>query len=307
MSSLGRILSVSYPPDPYTPRFSQYKLSSSLRRTRSLRWRFTALDPESSPLDSESSADKFAAGFCIIEGPETVQDFAKMQLQEIQDNIRSRRNKIFLHMEEVRRLRIQQRIKNTELGIINEEQEHELPNFPSFIPFLPPLSAANLKVYYATCFSLIAGIILFGGLLAPTLELKLGIGGTSYADFIQSLHLPMQLSQVDPIVASFSGGAVGVISALMVVEVNNVKQQEHKRCKYCLGTGYLACARCSSTGALVLTEPVSAVAGVNHSLSPPKTERCSNCSGAGKVMCPTCLCTGMAMASEHDPRIDPFD
>lgn len=39
--------------------------------------------------------------FCIIEGPETVQDFAKMELQEIQDNIRSRRNKIFLHMEEV--------------------------------------------------------------------------------------------------------------------------------------------------------------------------------------------------------------
>ena len=26
-----------------------------------------------------------------------------------------------------------------------------------------------------------------------------------------------------------------------------------------------------------------------------------------QVMCPTCLCTGMAMASEHDPRIDPFD
>jgi len=48
-------------------------------------------------------------------------------------------------------------------------------------------------------------------------------------------------------------------------------------------TGYLACARCSSTGALVLTEPVSAIAGGNHSLSPPKTERCSNCSGAGKV------------------------
>jgi hypothetical protein len=38
---------------------------------------------------------------CIIEGPETVQDFDKMDVQEIQDNIRSRRNKIFLHMEEV--------------------------------------------------------------------------------------------------------------------------------------------------------------------------------------------------------------
>ncbi|KAG5013838.1 hypothetical protein JHK82_025973 [Glycine max] len=245
--------------------------------------------------------------FCIIEGPETVQDFAKMELQEIQDNIRSRRNKIFLHMEEVRRLRIQQRIKNAELGILSEEQENELPNFPSFIPFLPPLTSANLKQYYATCFSLIAGIILFGGLLAPSLELKLGLGGTSYADFIESVHLPMQLSQVDPIVASFSGGAVGVISALMVVEINNVKQQEQKRCKYCLGTGYLACARCSSTGALVLIEPVSTVKGGDKPLSPPKTERCSNCSGSGKVMCPTCLCTGMAMASEHDPRIDPFD
>lgn len=30
-----------------------------------------------------------------------MQDFAKMELLEIQDNIRSRRNKIFLHMEEV--------------------------------------------------------------------------------------------------------------------------------------------------------------------------------------------------------------
>ncbi|XP_010523305.1 PREDICTED: uncharacterized protein LOC104801670 isoform X2 [Tarenaya hassleriana] len=281
-----------------------------LRRERRLRWRSMAMEPESSPvipsIDSES-AEKIAAGFCIIEGPETVQDFAKMELQEIQDNIRSRRNKIFLHMEEVRRLRIQQRIKNAELGITGEERDNELPSFPSFIPFLPPLSAANLRVYYATCFSLIAGIILFGGLLAPTLELKLGIGGTSYADFIGSVHLPMQLSQVDPIVASFSGGAVGVISALMVVEVNNVKQQEHKRCKYCLGTGYLACARCSNTGSLVLIEPVSTVDGGDHPLSPPRTERCPNCSGSGKVMCPTCLCTGMAMASEHDPRIDPFD
>uniref|UniRef100_A0A166A3Q2 Uncharacterized protein n=1 Tax=Daucus carota subsp. sativus TaxID=79200 RepID=A0A166A3Q2_DAUCS len=271
----------------------------------------------SSPLDSDSPETN-VSGFCIIEGPETVQDFAKMEIQEIQDNIRSRRNKIFLHMEEVRRLRIQQRIKNAELGISNEEPETELPNFPSFIPFLPPLTSANLKQYYATCFSLIAGIIIFGGLLAPTLELKLGIGGTSYADFIQSMHLPMQLrwynskisitySEVDPIVASFSGGAVGVISALMVVEINNVKQQEQKRCKYCLGTGYLACARCSSSGGLVLIEPVATASAGDQPLSPPKTERCSNCSGAGKVMCPTCLCTGMAMASEHDPRIDPFD
>lgn len=260
----------------------------------------------STSIDSDP-ADKTASGFCIIEGPETVQDFAKMEMQEIQDNIRSRRNKIFLLMEEVRRLRIQQRIKGAELGIIDQREENELPDFPSFIPFLPPLSAENLRMYYASCFTLIAGIILFGGLLAPILELKLGVGGTSYEDFIRSMYLPEQLSQVDPIVASFSGGAVGVISALMVVEINNVKQQEHKRCKYCLGTGYLACARCSSSGAVILMDPISTVNSGEQPLSAPKTERCSNCSGAGKVMCPTCLCTGMAMASEHDPRIDPFD
>ncbi|PPS12825.1 hypothetical protein GOBAR_AA07808 [Gossypium barbadense] len=366
MVSLSRVLAVSYTIKPSIP-CNTFSLSSRFPQTKpklNSKWRSMATEPDSSSfapsIDSDSSADKATAGFCIIEGPETVQDFANMELQEIQDNIRSRRNKVFLQMEEVRRLRIQQRIKSAELGVLKEEREIELPNFPSFIPFLPPLTSANLKVYYATCYSLIAGIILFGGLIAPTvrndnvhlvilmqeiflvaiwgwtlsLELKLGLGGTSYADFISSMHLPMQLRygnplvfalvsvkhtldgvekddrcscQVDPIVASFSGGAVGVISALMVVEINNVKQQEHKRCKYCLGTGYLACARCSNTGSLVLIEPVSTGNGGDRPLSTPKTERCSNCSGSGKVMCPTCLCTGMAMASEHDPRIDPFD
>ncbi|MCI03356.1 chaperone dnaJ-like protein, partial [Trifolium medium] len=65
------------------------------------------------------------------------------------------------------------------------------------------------------------------------------------------MHLPLQLRfailwfddlinlqfpLVDPIVASFSGGAVGVISVLMLIEANNVEQQEKTRCKYCLGT-----------------------------------------------------------------------
>ena len=116
------------------------------------RWRLMA--QESPSLDSDKTA---TAGFCIIEGPETVQDFAKMELQEIQDNIRSRRNKIFLHMEEVRRLRIQQRIKNAELGILSEEQENELPNFPSFIPFLPPLTSATSSNIMQPVFLLLPG------------------------------------------------------------------------------------------------------------------------------------------------------
>ncbi|CAK9235857.1 unnamed protein product [Sphagnum troendelagicum] len=255
---------------------------------------------------SSSKTEIDTDAFCIIEGRETVLDFAQMQLQEIRDNITRRRNKIFLLMEEVRRLRIQQRIKGREQGVDVTEQDEAMPEYPSSIPFLPPLTTDSLKQYYATCFALVGAIILFGGLIAPVLELKLGMGGTSYADFIRSMHLPLQLSEVDPIVASFSGGAVGVISSLMVVEINNVKQQERKRCRYCHGTGYLACARCAGSGALIDVEPVAIVGDNDSPLSPPKAQRCPTCSGAAKVMCPTCLCTGMALASEHDPRIDPF-
>ncbi|CAM6089542.1 unnamed protein product [Calypogeia fissa] len=265
-------------------------------------------DGESS-LKSPSADDPYGdSTFCIIEGRDTVLDFAPMQLQEIREHINMRRNKIFLLMEEVRRLRIQQRVKAADQNLPVEDEAEDVPSFPSFIPFLPPLTPHTLKHYYITCFSLISGIMLFAGLLAPALELRLGIGGTSYADFIHNMHLPEQLSQVDPIVASFSGGAVGVISSLMVVELNNVKQQEHKRCTYCHGTGYLACARCSGSGTLISMESLVSAGGGGgtKTMSKPVSTKCSNCAGAAKVMCPTCLCTGMALASEHDPRIDPF-
>ena len=57
--------------------------------------------------------------------------------------------------------------------------------------------------------------------------------GQSYRDFIATMHLPGQLAAVDPIVASFCGGAVGVLSTLMVVEANNASQQARRRCFYC--------------------------------------------------------------------------
>ncbi|KAL8261836.1 hypothetical protein R6Q59_025885 [Mikania micrantha] len=256
---------------------------------------------------SVSAGDNTSSNFCIIEGPETGQDFVQMQSNEIQDNIRSRRNKIFLLMEEVRRLRVQQRLKNIKPSESGFEDNNEMPDIPSSIPFLPLVTPKTLKQLYLTSFSFVSGIIVFGGLLAPMLELKLGLGGTSYKDFISNMHLPLQLSQVDPIVASFSGGAVGVISTLMLLEANNVKQQEKKRCRYCHGTGYLACARCSSSGECLNIEPISVSHVSDRPLRAPTTRRCLSCSGAGKVMCPTCLCTGMVMASEHDHRIDPFD
>ncbi|KAK8953760.1 hypothetical protein KSP40_PGU008995 [Platanthera guangdongensis] len=247
-----------------------------------------------------------SSSFCIIEGPETVEDFVQMQLQELDENIRSRHNKIFLLMEEVRRLRIQQRIRSTKSDNASND-ENDMPDMPSTIPFRPNVTSNTIKQLYLTSFTMITGIIMFGGLLTPILELKLGLGGTSYEDFIRNMHLPVQLSQVDPIVASFAGGAVGVISALMLIEANNVEQHQKKRCKYCHGNGYLSCARCSASGVCVSAKPISFSGTLGHPLQPPATQRCPNCSGTGKVMCPTCLCTGMVMASEHDPRIDPFD
>ena len=47
------------------------------------------------------------------------------------------------------------------------------------------------------------------------------------------VHLPSQLARMELIVASFCGGAVGVLSAFMVVEANNARAQEKRRCQYC--------------------------------------------------------------------------
>ncbi|KAL9256408.1 ORANGE-LIKE, chloroplastic-like protein [Drosera capensis] len=199
-----------------------------------------------------------------IEGPGTVQGFMKMQAQEIDDNIKSRRNKLFLLMEEAHQVMTVQVLPVTYLGFW-----YALTQTPK-----------TLRQLYLTSFSMISGIILFRA------GLKLGIGGTSYKDFIWSMHLPLHLSQVDPILASL-GRSVGVISALMLIEANNVVQQEKKRCKYCHGTGYLACSRCSASGMCVKTEPISKYNNTDHPLRVPTTQRCSSCSGAGKVMCPS--------------------
>jgi hypothetical protein len=167
--------------------------------------------------------------------------------------------------------------------------EEEQQQFFSALPFLPPLTEKTLSAYYTFYFGFFAAVIVFGGLLAPLLEVKMGIGGTSYNQFVESVHLPNQLARVDPIVASFCGGAVGVVSALLVVEVSNIKKQQKTLCLYCHGTGYLSCGHCVGSG------------------TDPSTENtCAFCTGTGKVMCTGCLCTGKQMATEHDPRIDPF-
>ncbi|KAK9808168.1 hypothetical protein WJX73_004208 [Symbiochloris irregularis] len=257
---------------------------------------------------STSTTDALASGqedFCIIESRESLKDFAKLQLTEINQAIKARRNRMFLLLEEVRRLRVQQRLKG---GEKSKEEELLDDTYPSVIPLLPPMTDKTISMYLRIYLSALAFIIVFGGLLAPTLEVRLGLGGTSYSEFIRSAHLPAQLADVDPIVASFCGGAVGVLSTLMLVESNNSKVQAANRCIYCGGTGYCACGTCGGVGAMA-QQAVSASGADSSSASASQSavqERCASCSGTGKVMCTACLCTGKKVAREHDPRLDPF-
>lgn len=106
-------------------------------------------------------------------------------------------------MEEVRRLRIEQRLKGGEVSTSTQEQD-EQEKFISALPFFPPLDEKTLNQYYYAYFGLVMLAIVFGGIVAPILEVKLGLGGTTYLEFIQDVHLPSQFAQVDPIVASIN-------------------------------------------------------------------------------------------------------
>jgi len=254
--------------------------------------------------------------FSFVENRRMVNtNYKYMDLPTIMSNITERKTKVFLLLEEMRRLKIQERKRRSQLkrlGTAEQQmlagdalaEEELLPQespFRSAIPLLPDLNEAKVTDYYRFYAGAVAFIIIMGGLVAPTAELYIGLNGTSYAAFIEAMHLPSQLAQVDPIVASFTGGAVGVLSALMAVEINNVKKQIEQRCPYCSGSGYLTCMACSGTGKI--HEPATADAA---SASSAEARECETCSGTGKVLCVSCLGTGMIFATEHDIRLDPF-
>ena len=106
--------------------------------------------------------------------PARLQDFAALQLDEIEKNIASRRNKIFLLMEEVRRLRIQLRLRG---GAEDKDTLLAEEEYPSTIPFFPPVTEKTVQLYTRLYAAIVAAIIAFGGIVAPVLEVKLGIGG----------------------------------------------------------------------------------------------------------------------------------
>ena len=62
-------------------------------------------------------------------------------------------------------------------GEKSKEQELLEERYPSVVPLLPPLTDKTIKFYLRFYLSALGFIIVFGGLLAPTLEVKLGLGG----------------------------------------------------------------------------------------------------------------------------------
>mmetsp|Transcript_16873 Transcript_16873/g.27418 ORF Transcript_16873/g.27418 Transcript_16873/m.27418 type:complete len:399 (+) Transcript_16873:254-1450(+) len=219
--------------------------------------------------------------------------YGDLSMGQIEFNIQERRNRIFQLMEEVRRLRIQQRIKAKAPGMrgtqtVREMQEQE--SFPSAIPNFPPITKNTIQDYKRFYSIATPAVIIFGGLIAPLLEVRMGLGGASYYDFITSVGLPAQLAEVDPIVASFCGGMVGVLTALLLVEVNNANAQAASICTFCSGAGYLTCGICGGSG-----------------INPETGGMCENCGNLGKVICTSCAATGKKVFTEHDPRIDPFN
>lgn len=47
------------------------------------------------------------------------------------------------------------------------------------MPFLPPLTDATMTQYFRFYTAAVTSIVVFGGLLSPILEVKLGLGGNA--------------------------------------------------------------------------------------------------------------------------------
>ena len=76
---------------------------------------------------------------------------------------------------QVRRLRIQQRVKTGDIA----EDDLTRQEFKSALPLLPPLTETSINDYYVAFVVLVAALIAFGGYIAPMAEVKLGLGCAS--------------------------------------------------------------------------------------------------------------------------------
>ena len=60
--------------------------------------------------------------------------------------------------------------------------------FQSVVPGFPVLTEDSISDYRIYWGATVLFFLLFGGLFAPMAEVKFGVGGTSYADFVSTSH-----------------------------------------------------------------------------------------------------------------------
>ena len=88
-----------------------------------------------------------------------VRDFADMTGDELMRNIESRKNKVFIMLEEVRRLRVQAQLRE-------KSADSEIPRpareYPSVVPGFPRLTENTFNDYYIYWGGCVAFMLLFG-------------------------------------------------------------------------------------------------------------------------------------------------
>lgn len=182
-----------------------------------------------------------------IADSEALKDFATLQtmMDEIQKNITARQDKISLLTEEVKLLRgrmgmAESRIGGgsyygsngsdaqaglilSKLGGADASMNGAAGVDASVLQSL--LTDKALQGSAASYALAVAAIVFTGGVAAPVVEEKLGLGAAAYYDYVASQDLPITLAEVDPVTSAVSGGAVGVLTAQLLAEAKMRQQR----------------------------------------------------------------------------------
>mmetsp|Transcript_2172 Transcript_2172/g.6935 ORF Transcript_2172/g.6935 Transcript_2172/m.6935 type:complete len:146 (-) Transcript_2172:283-720(-) len=115
-------------------------------------------------------------------------------------------------------------------------------------------------------------------------------GGSSFREALQAAGANVVFERgalriLDPDLAAFVGGAVGVIGTLESIMSRRRAVRERLTCVYCDGAGTLTCGVCVGSG--------------RNSAGMP----CVNCNGLGKVACVSCQGSGNSVLLASDRNL----
>ncbi|KAJ1631808.1 hypothetical protein T492DRAFT_993112 [Pavlovales sp. CCMP2436] len=128
---------------------------------------------------------------------------------------------------------------------------------------------------------------------APSAMLDLPNVGVVYADFRQALEDAGAtvvfergaLRILDPDLAAFVGGTVGVVGTVQSILTRRRAVRERLTCVYCDGAGMLMCGVCVGSGRSAAGTP------------------CPNCKGSGHVACVSCQGSGNSVLLASDRNL----